>query len=404
MSSITPPKGSGPLPTTSPALGKSAARPTPESEMQRRITSANHAVEEAESEAAYRIDRIKDETDRRVTTESARQETAVENEKTKGYESLRNLQREQDAQMNRVRREGERNLATIKKHYNEAILNARTDGERGLTQTASTYGALIENERESARNQLDEVKANASQRLATLSEVEQMKIDQLRTDQRREYEQSAAKTSEAREQVQSKFQENYQAALDETQDSLSRLRESGAEKLREVRQDTAQKLAAYGERQKDPFYKMLDLQAEFHDIGEAYVVTARVPKHEQSKVSVAIRGNELVLSGYRRNEERLELGPGRHRGSASHQTYSESFPLAWPVDPKKLEKYFDGDQLYVKVEKKKEYAVTPVYDGKQQAREVSRLRAERPRLPELDELVKSPESPEAKRKGSPTLG
>jgi HSP20 family molecular chaperone IbpA len=207
-------------------------------------------------------------------------------------------------------------------------------------------------------------------------------------------------TEAVREKGRQEFEQRYQNEIQQQSEQLSELNQTASEQLRRSRMDTAQKLAAYEERQEDPFYKLLDLNAQLHDIGDSYVLTARIPPHEQQKVNVSLKGNnQLVISGYRRNEEKLEVGPGRMKGTASHQSYSETFPLSWPVEGRKLEKYFEGDELIVKLPKKTENSVHSVYESDKKAKP-ERARVQRPTFPEnLPNTTANP-APEA---GDPAL-
>ena len=72
------------------------------------------------------------------------------------------------------------------------------------------------------------------------------------------------------------------------------------------------------------------------------MLTATIPEHEQKHVPVSVKGNQLVLSGYRRNEEKLELEPGRSQGTNAFQSFLETFPITWPVDANKMTREFEG--------------------------------------------------------------
>jgi HSP20 family molecular chaperone IbpA len=96
----------------------------------------------------------------------------------------------------------------------------------------------------------------------------------------------------------------------------------------------------------------MDLQAEFEDQGDKYVLTARIPEHEQKNVTVAIRGNQIVLSGTRRNEERVELEPGHQKGTSSYQSFMESFPFSQAVENRMMTHEFHGDHIVITVPKK----------------------------------------------------
>ncbi len=122
---------------------------------------------------------------------------------------------------------------------------------------------------------------------------------------------------------------------------------------------------------------MQDMDAELQEYDHEFVLTATIPEHERKGLAVSVRGNEVVLSGNRRSSEKLDLGPGRVQNTSSFQTFSESFPINWPVDARSLTREFDGDQLIVRIPKKKTYEPAPY-----KAKRVERAKLERPTFPE----------------------
>ncbi len=94
---------------------------------------------------------------------------------------------------------------------------------------------------------------------------------------------------------------------------------------------------------------------------------------------MTVRGNQVVLTGTRRNEEKLEIGPGRSQTTNAFQTFLETFPMNWPVEAKLLSKSFEGDQLTVIIPKK---AIDFEYRSPVKKSTAARARVERPKFPD----------------------
>src|SRR5262249_53611937 len=147
-------------------------------------------------------------------------------------------------------------------------------------------------------------------------------------------------------------------------------------KLKELRQNNSQKLAAYDSRATDPFYRMMDTRARLVERADHYQLMAEIPEHERDSVNVSVRGEQVVITGNRRTSDTLEVAPGQTRKSAAFQTYSETFPIFWPVDPRLMTKEYDGDTLVVTIPKK-------AVPGRETARvkQPERAKAVRPDFP-----------------------
>ena len=220
------------------------------------------------------------------------------------------------------------------------------------------------------------MRQNHAQRLKILQETQAGQVEGMGDASKQEYERMSANAHQAREQAKESFNSDLKSAVDQYNEDLQFVNAKANKELSSIRQDTAEKLAAYSSRQNDPFYKLMDTRADFFDAGDAFVLTATIPEHEQDHVTVSIKGDNLVLTGSRKNEETLELAPGRSQGTASYQSYYESYPLSWPVDGKRMIKFFDGDRLTVRIPKKNEYVYKP-----KQAMPPEKARVERPRFP-----------------------
>jgi HSP20 family molecular chaperone IbpA len=345
----------------------------------RQIEAASKSVEEARHEADTQIDHIHDDYDHRSEIEQAREAAAFEKERLKGYERLQDLKRGQQAEIRRTRHEGERELDKLNQYYTDTSYNTQTEGDRRLQDLRAVQARELERAQmtknddvklaqDTFQRDTEEVRAAHSARLAKLQE-----------DTSSEYERIKSTSAAATEQADSSFKANYETRIQRTNQELADLENRASESLRETRRDTTEKLAAYSKRQKDPFYRMKDLDARVEEDGDAYVLTATIPEHEQAHVSVSVKGGQLVLSGTRRSAEKLDDASGHSQSTNTFQSYLETFPIQWPVDQNRLTRRFEGDQLIVRVPKRTERAYRS--EAQEKAR-VARARVERPRFPD----------------------
>ena len=83
-------------------------------EAQTQIAAAEKTVTDAQTQAQFELDRLASDYDVRTEAEIRRRDTALEQERLKGYEALRDLQIKQQAELSHLHREGERALTDMK--------------------------------------------------------------------------------------------------------------------------------------------------------------------------------------------------------------------------------------------------------------------------------------------------
>lgn len=387
---IRPPQGRqffapGASASGSPRSGRSNLSETSE-KMETKVTQdarqrAEDAIRQlqlAEAEANSRLEYIKEDYGQREVAEATRLESQLNNERNKGYEAIREQQRQNQKELARIRREGEVEVERLKEHYRNALFTQEQSGKQQITDIERTQAKQIEFQTANSQHEQQELKKQQDYQFTRMKEESEHKIGEMREMSAQEYERLRANTAQAQENAEADYTRKVQTNIHEKTEQLSHINQEATRKLNEVRADTSRKLAAYAERQRDPFYQLLRLDAELEDQGDNYVLTARIPEHEQKHVNISVRGNQLVVSGTRRNEEKLNLGPGREISSSAYQSYSESFPLAVPVEAKALQRRFDGDELIVTVPKK---SGVPNYQAFQ-AKRPPKMVADRPHFPE----------------------
>lgn len=317
-----------------------------------KVSQLQDQAKQVAIEGQSQVDQLRENYEREALAESSRQETTLASEKTKGYEKLRELQRAQSKEEARVKREGESELAKLNDYYRDAQYKTEQRGDDLLRTTESKNTQRLNFELESGNRAAEQLKHDKRIELEQIQADRDQQVSIAEKQARDLYEKKRDATQNAIEQSSEKLDSNYRTIAKTHQETLDRLNNETYSQLQRARLDTSKKLSAYSERQEDPFYKLMDLQAEFEDQGDKYVLTARIPEHEQKNVSVALRGNQIVLSGTRRSEERVELEPGHQKGTSSYQSFMESFPFSQAVESRMMTHEFRGDQVIVTVPKK----------------------------------------------------
>jgi len=343
-----------------------------------RVVQAEHQVVDAERDENTQIEKVREDSHRASESESDRQSKAIQAQKQKGYERLRDLQRAQAQELAHAKRDGDKQLFTTEIQGKDAIHATSQREKKELVELEKNNMKQVGYEKQSAKKTIDDLQFTQNQRTANLKEDSEAKFTALNAARTQEYEKLRENSTAGTEKTRADFETKYQNKLSEQNTNLSDLEGRATHQLNEIRADTAEKLSAYSSRQKDPFYKMKEVDAKIYDAGENFMLVATVPEHEQQHISVTVRGNQLALTGYRRNEEKMDIAPGRAKSTSSYQSFSENFPLNAPVDAKLLSKSFEGDQLIVTVPKKPEFMEVPIFDKKTP----DKVKVERPQFPE----------------------
>lgn len=360
-----------------------------------RVQDAERNIETAQREENQQLDHLKDEYIRESAAEENRESAALEAQKNKGYEKIREVQRQQQAEMNRVKREGDRDLSKLTDYYRGTEYRASTDGEEKLRDLQNRQGQEINYTQKSGSAELDDLKNQYGKQADMIRENSEQRNSTIADSARKEFERMHSGYVNAEEASKQKFQEKFEYITGEQKQILDGLDNRASQKIREVRADTSEKLAAYARRQRDPFYKLVDISAKLHEYEDAYVLTAQIPEHEQKNVAISLKGSNLVVAGYRRNEEKLEPEPGHNQVTSSYQSYSESFPLLFPVEGRAMSKEFNGTELKITLPKKTSTEPYHSYQSKQ----TTRARVEQPQFP--DNLPINPHTPTPPPDGEP---
>ncbi len=345
--------------------------------LKEKLRETETQVAEVENTARHRIDNIRDEYVRQSETETERQTEAIEGERQKHYEEIRNLQRQHAQQATQIKRENERELSKLKGYYSDSIHRASHGGKQELNelqrsnQRQKEYELLTRKMDEESTSKehefrMTDVRGKNEQEFAKLKAAEEARFKILRE-----------KTEDAGESAEKYFTDRFQKIVGDQDAILTDTYGRTQQKLNELKSDSSVRLNAYSQRNRDPFYRMVELDADIAEYHDSFVLSAAIPPHEQKNISIAVRGNEVVVSGYRRSEDELK-DDGKTLRTAAFQSFSESFPVNYPIDAKNVHREYDGNMLRVTFPKLPAYTKNDGYQAKGTAK---LLRAERPSFP-----------------------
>ncbi len=343
-----------------------------------RMENAEKQAESVEQEMAARIEEARKKADSAVEIEESKRDKLLGRIKNETYKDVADIKRKTAAELARVRSESERDLTSTKETYEDQIELADHEGQKELRDHLKRNATMQAYQERAAENERQLLNKSHSEELAHLEQSQSERREQLQHEAELEISQLRGRTDAGRLGAEKHFESAYSSTLKANAEALARASTEGKRQLDGLRADHAQKLARYEERLEDPFYRMVDLELNLSDRGEHYTLEARIPEHEREHVKVTLRGNSIVVSGARRNEEKLELGDGKSRKVASYQTYHESLPLEWPVEPKGIVQEFEGDRLVVTLPKKGAYT-DPVSNEKRPLEKAPYVAARAPR-------------------------
>jgi HSP20 family molecular chaperone IbpA len=367
-----------------------------EEEAQRRIFDAKHRADDAVQDIERRSNAQRSDGNSRLDEERGYIRDQLEQTKTEGYQQLRDLKRKMEAEVALTRKDGERTQDEVEEHYQHEIEQTTQKSAKSAREAYLKNVREFEKQDALAKSQREAYQEIHSTEMRTLQKMHEDARTSQSQKARVETEELRKKIEDARSTAENKFTEQFSHTLGGHQESLNQLNARAGKQLDELRNDGARKLAAYESRQEDPFYRMVNLDAELSDTGDTFVLRARVPQHEQENVKAMIQGQQIVITGARQAQDQVKLGEGRARSSSSYQTFRETFPIDWPVEPGSVLREARGDELVFTFSKRA--GMVDPETGKKKSIDTepyARHRAPRPDFPE--DLV----APAPPYKGSP---
>jgi HSP20 family molecular chaperone IbpA len=346
-----------------------------EREAAERVTAAQRHVQEAAREEEKQLEHVRDTYEQRTEAERARGEDYLEAVRNRSYQSISEMRRQAENEKHRIASTSEKDLKETDRRYTDAKHSTVRRGEAELKEATERNYKQQEHERLASNERIEAIKTDfamqkrqieADKRDTTATLVKQTQ------DHRKNLEHL---TRNAVEESTEHYQAAYEGAMKQNRDAMKDLNWRASRGVNELRRETTQKLDAYADQKSDPFYRMVNVDGRLSEHADQFVFTAKIPEHEQDRININIRGNELIISGKRKSEETLEVEPGRISRTNSYQSFSENFPLGFPVDSKNMTREFQGDTLVVRIPKK------TTYEGTKPKKVAERATLERPNFP-----------------------
>lgn len=371
-----------------------------------RIQESQKKVQTVAKEEEKQIDGLRDQYARRSEVERARGENYIETVKNRNYESLSETRRKAETDKSHISRTAEKDLKDLDAHYGNAIVEANRRGDTQLKEATKKGFEAEQLERSRYADELEGLKLEYEVTKAQLSAERENTTTVLTKATQNHRKESEEKTRTDIENSNEHYQEIYTGAVKQNRDAVMDMNWRAARDVENMKRETSLKLDAYANQKSDPFYRMVNIEANIQENSDNFILTAKIPPHERDKININVRGNELVISGKRKSEETLEASPGHTIRTNAYQSFSETFPLSWPVDPKFMTREWSGDDLIVRIPKRTTYEPPKVKP------EVARARLERPNfpknLPTEDQLIaintEDNTTPPSRRKPGATIG
>jgi len=352
-----------------------------ETEAARRIVESNRQVTRTQSDNAMKIDEIRDQFRNSSDLEEARQTEAYDKQRLKGEENINNLKRQQNRNIADTRRRAERALTGIENHFRSEQSRLQRDGERNIRELNNRIAQ--QDQHFNTREKFEKTLANEQyqRNSENLKEMHTERMTRLRNDFDIEFDTSKKVFQEGTDVSRKKYLEQYSKQIKETRDDFQRINADAVGQLNRLKTDTSRSLAAFSERQDDPFYQIVELETSTSIDDNEFIIEASIPTHEQGNISVSISGDQVIITGRRTSAESIDAGPGRTISTHSHQSYSETFPLPFPVEGKALIKEFDGDTMTIKIPRKGGYGESRRLDRARDQRIAKKAHPTRPIFP-----------------------
>jgi HSP20 family molecular chaperone IbpA len=361
-------------PTSRISNAQSAAAKA-EREAAERVTRAQKQIRDADKEAETQLNHLRDQYEKRTATEQARGENYIETVRNRNYETVAETRRKGETEEARLARIQEKELRDLEAEFERRTSETAVRGESKLKEATKQNFTAQEYERQRSTDEIAQLKASHDLQKAALLSEQATTHEALAKQTQEARKTNEEKSRTAIETSHDHYQGVYEGALKQTKDTIADVNWRAAREVEAVKRDTSLKLAGYSSQKNDPFYRMVNLNARLTENDQQFILTAKIPEHERDRVNINLRGNDVVISGKRKSDEILEIEPGHTQRTSAYQTYSETFPLNWPVNPKNMTREWDGDSLIVRIPKK------TTYEAPRQKKEVARSTLERPAFP-----------------------
>lgn len=378
-----------------------------EDEANRKVQESRTRVKQANIEADQEINQVKDEYIKRVDNERAKGEAALGYEKRKLGEGVRQAHRDAAREHQTLKSTHEKDIHDLTIQSEAQRTAIERESEKKLTETRREATGTIERERRLRDEQIHAIDSKFQAESTIKKSDHEAKLNEFNQYAKATREKAESTTRQSIANSQEHYEDLYQSTQKTQAESLDRLNRATQSQLEQARISSSHRLNAFNQRNEDPFYRAITLGLQVQDTPDAFIVRAPIPEHEKDRIQLNVRGNELIVSGKRKNEEKLTTESGNTVTTSSYQAYSEAVPLDWPIDPRGITRSFEGGVLSIRLPKKLTYDNTPSTTKPDRSASATRAAAIRPQFPgnlpgetELQEKLAAHANPSSPRRDS----
>ncbi|NBU20064.1 hypothetical protein EBS43_01425 [bacterium] len=327
-----------------------------EKELNDNILTAQKQAKLAVEDGENKVKEIKDYYVDLAKKEGEQWNKTLEQKKAQTYEQIRQMKQLHSQQQKRSQEEFKVQSNELNHHHNNQLDHLRKTFDHELNSRREAYKNALEHETNRSEERIESTKTENNEFLKTLnknfdqsqkklSEAYDSQIERIKNNQ----QVVIKKEKNRNEREHSKLLDQHQKQLHQNQEKLN-------QQISKTQLDSSRKLSNYKTQQDDDFYKMRTFESQLTETNDEFILTANIPKHEQAHFYGTVRGNQLVIGGYRMHEEKRDDQIGHEQRTSSYQSYSQSYPLQHSVDANKLSREYRDHQVIIRVPKASGYS------------------------------------------------
>jgi len=295
-----------------------------------------------------------------------------------------------DEEFSRVKNQGDKRLLETETRLQENLDETENAGESKLRTLDRRSSLALEMAEEKSQFERDLEHQDSERQINILRSTNENRLNDLSQSSREKLTKDRERFRDENKRAHKVYKSNYTQHLKKNMTSLAKMNQKAAQSLDELKQEYSTKLDAYSDRGEDPFYQLVDLEGVMDENDDEFVFTAQIPSHEQSGITVTVNADQLIISGRRQVTDSVTTDDGTKRTTSSFQTFTESYPLTFPVNKRGLQKLFEDDTLIVRIPKRKFDLEYKLYDA--HAKGIKKIHAERPMFPNNLPVKKDPDA------------
>lgn len=342
------------------------------------IQKSHQQVTQAQQETQEALSHIQDQYEKKANRQSLQNTAALEKQKLRGYAEMRDLQSTQEKLLRTHRREGDRRLLELKKYYSGLIHQREQAFQKTLQNMKTENQHLSQYEQAFHDLKMQALQETYEKQRQELYEEYQTQLEKTRKQSEHQLDQLQKERTTAVQEEEGRFLAKWNQLKSRHEQTLSTLQEETQEKMQHLTSQMAQNLHDYESKQEDPFYQAVTLPSELVEKPTHYELTLWIPDFEQKNITLSRQGEDLLITGYRRHETQVTQASGKIQKTASYQSFSETFPLEWPIEENAIMRSSEPDHLRLLIPKKRHLLSQ---DAPPSQSSPQRLHGSRPLLP-----------------------